>query len=245
MTNKREENKRENRKALKKFILIILAGGVFGGFLGGFGFVMEERIMDVCYWLEGMLPEIAFIALLVTAGIFHLATFIFYRQSVSLYQQWDGEEEKIAEQIDKKLGYAMWGESINTILNFFFFGMGIGKTELDIPLLVVFILNIVLVVIFQQKSVDLTKVMNPEKHGSVYDRKFLDKWMESCDEAEKMDIYHAAWSSYRVMSVAYVGAWLVTYLAHMFCGMDFFASIVVTVLWLIQSCVYCYKSIYR
>lgn len=87
--------------------------------------------------------------------------------------------------------------------------------------------------------------MNPEKHGSVYDRKFLDKWMESCDEAEKMDIYHAAWSSYRIMSVAYVGAWMVTYLAHMFCGMDFFASIVVTVLWLIQSCVYCYKSIYR
>ena len=170
-----------------------------------------------------------------------------YYNSVKATLNYIYEHDKFraAEQIDKKLGYAMWGESINTILNFFFFGMGIGKTELDIPLLVVFILNVVLVVVFQQKTVDLTKVMNPEKHGSVYDRKFLDKWMESCDEAEKMDIYHAAWSSYRVMSVAYVGAWLVTYLAHMFCGMDFFASIVVTVLWLIQSCVYCYKSIYR
>ena len=75
MTNKREENKRENRKALKKFILIILAGGVFGGFLGGFGFVMEERIMDVCYWLEGMLPEIAFIA--VTKRHFLKVRFLF------------------------------------------------------------------------------------------------------------------------------------------------------------------------
>ena len=39
--------------------------------------------------------------------------------------------------------------------------------------------------IFQQKLVDTTKRLNPEKHGSVYDTKFHEKWLASCDEAER------------------------------------------------------------
>lgn len=40
-------------------------------------------------------------------------------------------------------------------------------------------------IIIQQKAVDITKIMYPEKTASVYDLKFQKKWVDSCDEAEK------------------------------------------------------------
>lgn len=40
----------------------------------------------------------------------------------------------------------------------------------------------------QQKCVDSAKKTNPEKTVSVYDIKFQKKWMDSCDEAEKIMI---------------------------------------------------------
>ena len=38
--------------------------------------------------------------------------------------------------------------------------------------------------------------MNPEKTASVYDTKFQKKWMESCDEAEKIMIGKCAFKAY-------------------------------------------------
>ena len=61
---------------------------------------------------------------------------------------------------------------------------------------------------FSEIECKLTKELNPEKKGSVYDVKFVDKWEDSCDEAEKILIYKCAYKTYNKMSGLYIGLWI-------------------------------------
>ena len=45
-------------------------------------------------------------------------------------------------------------------------------------------------------GVDAAKKTNPEKTASVYDTKFQKKWLDSCDEAEKIMIGKCAFKAY-------------------------------------------------
>lgn len=49
------------------------------------------------------------------------------------------------------------------------------------------------VIIIQQKCVDTVKQINPEKKVSVYDIRFEKKWIDDCDEAEKIIIGKCAY----------------------------------------------------
>lgn len=51
--------------------------------------------------------------------------------------------------------------------------------------IVTFLIIVAEGIIIQQKAVDITKIMYPEKTASGYDLKFQKKWVDSCDEAEK------------------------------------------------------------
>lgn len=65
-----------------------------------------------------------------------------------------------------------------------------------------FIAVMVETIIIQQRCVDAVKRMNPEKTASVYDVKFQRKWMDSCDEAEKLMIGKCTYKAYAAANTA-------------------------------------------
>ena len=72
-----------------------------------------------------------------------------------------------------------------------------------------------LVLFTQQRVVDLTRRINPEKQGSVYDLRFQKKWLASCDEAERQRIGQAAYSSFLVTSRTAMVVWIVMVLVNL------------------------------
>ena len=72
----------------------------------------------------------------------------------------------------------------------------------------VFLFSCGLVVFTQQKTLDLERRMNPEKHGSVYDTKFQKKWLDSCDESERRQIGEASYRAYMVTTRVCLGVWM-------------------------------------
>ena len=70
------------------------------------------------------------------------------------------------------------------------------------------LVSVALVVLAQQKTVDLTRRMNPEKQVSAYDRKFQKKWYELCDEAERAQIGQASYRAFRAVNVFCPFLWL-------------------------------------
>ncbi|MEI3331365.1 MAG: DUF3169 family protein [Oscillospiraceae bacterium] len=118
---------------------------------------------------------------------------------------WDGENEDVIWQAEDRLSRAMLMSSLTAIVSFFFFSAGIVylPQEVDsamIPLLAIFLVVIALSILLQQKTVDLTKEINPEKRGSVYDMKFQERWLESCDGAERRQIGQASYKAYTTLN---------------------------------------------
>ena len=68
--------------------------------------------------------------------------------------------------------------------------------------------------VLQQKVVDLTKKINPEKRGSVYDMKFQKKWLDSCDESEQRQIGQACYKAYQAVTKVSLWLWVALMVLH-------------------------------
>ena len=138
--------------------------------------------------------------------------------------------------------------SLTVIASFFFFNAGIVylPQEVDsaaIPLLAIFLVVIALSILLQQKTVDLTKEINPEKRGSVYDMKFQERWLESCDEAERRQIGQASYKAYVTVSRFCPYCWGVLLLGNMVFHYGILPSAVVLVIWAVLSVSYTREAI--
>ena len=201
---------RENRKALPRFIGSLLLFALLGG-IGGF-FVSIAGFSGLASWLQTGLTEA--LSVLVPWGIPVSSLILLgiglglYRSAKSRYDRWDGEDEQLAEGIEITLSYVLLVTALATILDFFFLSAAfLSDTPLITALL--FLASVVLVVLLQQRAVDLTRRMNPEKRGSVYDMKFQKKWMDSCDEAERAQIGQASYQAVQAANIVCLVLWVV------------------------------------
>lgn len=206
-----DDVKKENRKALPKFFLVVLAAALFGGVLGflsgwmGRSSVREAVPEALDYIVGGVLPWLipaAFLALL-SAAVWQ------YRRARRLFESWDGETEDIADQVSSCLNWVLLLTSVTMVLDFFLLSAA-SYSRLPYGALVnaaVFLAAVVAIMLLQQRVVDLTRRMNPEKRGSVYDMNFQKKWLDSCDEAERQQIGQASYRAYRAGGTACVALW--------------------------------------
>lgn len=240
--------KKDNRKALPKYLLILLVAAIFGGVLGfAAGWVGHDNISEVIATaVVGGLTAIAPWALLITSVVSLAVILWLYRGAKALYTGWDGENDEAMDRADEKLNWGLLLTAAQVVLDMFFFA---AAESGDSPLggivgFLAFIVSIFLLVFAQQKIVDLTRKMNPEKQGSIYDTKFRKKWFESCDEAEQKQIGQAAYKAYNVVSTACPILWaallMLSYAFHFELLMPTF---VVCFIWLLLQVSYCLETI--
>lgn len=249
--------RQENKKALPRFILIVFLGLVAGLVLGftmsflefeNFGALLSAFWRFFATRLAGWLLCACPVAELI-AGL------PLYFSAKRQFAAWDGEDETVSEAIEQKLSVCIWITSMATVLSFFlaaghFAGMAgniitsasMGTIHVFLGL-GAFLVNLFVTMAFQQKLVDATKQLNPEKQGSVYDTKFHKKWMDSCDEAERAIIGQCAMKAYRAMSTACLALWAVFVMGGMFFDGGFLPAMAVCVVWGAGQSVYSYWAI--
>ena len=235
---------RENRKALPKFFGTLLLFALLGG-IGGF-FVSIARFSGLAGWmaagLEYVLGAVVPWGISVSSLILLGIGLGLYRSAKSRYNRWDGEEEQTAEDIEVTLSYVLLLTALATTLDFFFLSVAFLS---DVPILTtaLFLASMVLVFLLQQKAVDLTRRMNPEKQGSVYDVKFQKKWMDSCDEAEKAQMGQAAYQAFRVATVTCLVLWVVLTVLNFSFDIGLLPVLMVLILFGVLQVTYCLSCI--
>ena len=160
---------------------------------------------------------------------------------------WDGEDESICDIAEKKLNTVLMIISIAMICAFFLisatYSGGFAMIEKHLNMYVLAIVTFLIIVaegiIIQQKAVDITKIMYPEKTASVYDLKFQKKWVDSCDEAEKMMIGRCAFEAFKVTNPVWGALSIILAISAMMFDIGFLPSFVVCLIWLVNQCVYC------
>lgn len=159
------------------------------------------------------------------------------------------------EKIERKLGIGVIVTNVALIAGFFFFAAGMKSTGIDsgweeeVPWVKIaatflgLIAVMVVTVIAQNRIVNFTKEINPEKKGSVYDLKFQKTWIASCDEAEQLQIYRAAFRAYTAMNYAALGMFLVCFIGMLSWNFGLLPITMVLFVWLTGVIVYGVESL--
>lgn len=233
----------EHKKALPKFILIVaislIVGLLCGWAISSVSF-REEFQQSALAILVHASPWIL-LALPVLSGGVQAAL---YRKTRLAFACWQEEDDVGLEAMDRTLTVALTVNSAALILSYglvcipfsHFELLGFGEFLLSLGGLV---LSMVVMVIGQQKLVDFTKKLYPEKHGSIYDPKFQKIWYESCDEAERAQIGQASRQAYKATNTACLILWLVLFLGQFLFHYGFLPGITAALIWLVNSLSYC------
>ncbi|MCC8064514.1 MAG: DUF3169 family protein [Clostridiales bacterium] len=248
MKNK-DKVQQENRKALPKFLLILVCSFVAGMLIAGIMIATWETgtdytLQDVLYEALGMASP--WLTWAVTVVCMPIALHYYFRGK-RRWQDWDGETDDVLDRAEHELSIGLVVNSVCMVLTMLFYGLATmllyswaGYIAAQVGLVV----SLVLIVIYQQKTVDLCKRMNPEKRGSVYDVNFQKKWVESCDEAERTNIYRSSYRAYRNMSITLPVLWCVAVVAGLwFDGVGPLAVVLVSIAWLVQTLSYGLESL--
>ncbi len=254
MNDELKKAKEANKKALPIFFVIIVAAGLIGGFSGYLmaDYAMEdysEVLRNASMYFSRLIAPVLMVSLLVIVPI---CSFIYIRSAKNLLTEWDGENEEISDAVDRKLSIALWIAGSAMIAAFFLFAAfcsaGLALLEQNeglrwVVTLIAFVGVIVEVVVIQQKSVDLTKVLYPEKTASVYDVKFQDKWLESCDEAEKIMIGKCALKAFNAVNLVCMILVILLSIGALVFHIGFLPALAVCIIWFVCQSVYNWEAL--
>lgn len=223
-TDKQDTIQKENRNKLPGFLLLVALGGVIGACTGIFTnwlavIVSPAELAHATTQALGTATPLLALCCLP----FLVATLLCLQKSQMLFDRWDGDDEQLPEQIEQRLNWAMLWISITQFLVFIAMGLCLSLLPLDaiqssVALIVLFFVIVVLFfcIGLQRRVVDLTRRMNPEKQGSVYDIKFRKKWYDSCDEAERRRIGEASYSAFIIINYTSLFLWLAMAVLNVF-----------------------------
>lgn len=249
MTPKELENIQQNKKALKVFGVLITMSAVAGFVLGRAGMMMQDHYDKLAFSAAlGQHITLALgigmpiLMLLAYIAVFAYDSYVFKKTSREWKAAQELEDEQFEawyEQADGRMTRALSAVSVVTIFNYFGFSAAFYAQlycegmhyALFLLALVILILTLFFGMKAQRRSVDLTKLINPEKSGSVYDPKFRDKWIESCDEMEQTMIYKAAFQAYKVTSTVCIVLWMAFTILSLVIKLSLWPVTIVSFIW--------------
>ena len=236
--------KRDNRRALPKYLLTILLYGLLGGVLGFFTGVagaagVAETVRQA---LDRALEAAAPWGIAVSAVVLLGAGWYLYAAAKRRCGAWDGEDEDTMDAVERQLSWALLLTGLSVVMDFFFFAVSIVYGRF-LPDLVLFLAAVVVLIVLQQKIVDLERRLNPEKRGSVYDMKFQKTWMDSCDEAEKAQIGQACYTAYMVGTKVCIFLWVALLILNFVFDFGLLPIAAVLVVWGVMQMAYALECI--
>ena len=245
----RQENlsrvKKADRKALPKFLLILLIAAVVGFAAGILMAMIDEAGISALeetlkqFWRASAVWYFPVFTLLLLLPAFLLTVGV--RKKIDALPEDDevGVNAGV-KALDRRLSVSLSLGSFYVVGIYFSLAVGLSNLaglhfqEGWIIPLIEGVAGIVLLLPVQRRAVTLTQYLYPEKKGSIFDTKFSKVWMESCDELEKMIVYKAAYASYQATSKACVLLFLLTALGSTVFGYGPLPSALILMIWLIQ-----------
>lgn len=250
----KNEIRRANRRALPKFLLALVVAALIGGTAGFLsGKFRSDMLTDRLRTIGAFFGTHIAPWLLLAAAILMPAVCIpICRSAKRLLGAWDGEDEAVSDAVDRKLSAAIWISSAALIVSYFliaasysggFAAFDSRETTAAFSVgVAAFFAVMVEALIIQQKCVDAAKQTNPEKRASIYDMKFQKKWMEDCDEAEKLLIGKCAYKAYSATNTVCAILAIVLALCALVFEIGFLPSLAVCLIWIVNLSVYCREA---
>lgn len=247
-TKQLEQITQQDKKAKGKFILIIVLCAIAGGIFGGCSAFVEDILNGIS--LKGFTKAVVYLLPYVQVFLCLLATGLyayFYKKGLHAKAKWDGDINEDYCTMETNLGIAL------SISNLFYIVMltlyGINFSLMDYMNdasgiffgiwstlnLVSLIYTLFFVIYSQKKIVNLEKILNPEKQGSIYDSKFHKKWLDSCDELEQLCIYKSGYASFIRTNTTCMILWLFSLFTSRVFHTGLYPVLLIGIIWFVST----------
>lgn len=244
---KKAEKPKGKYTVVIKYLLILLASGLFGGVIG-IGMMMASNYSGVIgdkvtAFMSTIIPPAQWIVFLLLAAV----SIVLYIAALGYVKKLEKnrEDDATAQKANSLLSLGLTICSATLIICYWLFGLSVtlpigpGQVLVGTGWLV---LMLIYYSVYMAYGVKLVKRINPEKHGDPLDLKFQKDWMSSCDEGEKMVVYQAAYYSHRLVGGVLLAVWVVTVMCSLFFGLGGYAVTVITIIWLAHTMGYQYYA---
>ena len=226
-------------------LLMGLAAGYVTGFVWYgvmFGRLWRSADMTVSQAKQQIVVG-AVLRFLLTGAVFWAASEYFYRKARKIRKESRDLDEDY-DRIDDTLNISLLLANVMAIMNFICAGIGFYCLPCAEDM-VSFVITISFFLLYvygsfhmQHVIVNMTKEMNPEKKGSLYDKKFKKQWYDSCDEAERRQIGIASYHTVQVTGIACMMFMLIFLMLGMVIEIGLLPMLVPAFIWMIQVITY-------
>lgn len=245
------------RRSKKEGNAFVSMGGklLFGGALGGIIAIlfadenMYEQFQSTADSFLDMLV-INYVPLMVVLAIgmliLNLVCYVKLRSYVKEAMETDDEErgDVLDDKIEIISTVLLNGNGIFFILLFMMFVLNfyLGGVQGGTTILLYFV-PVLMYPLFYILTIGVLKKYDPSKNGNPGSMRFQKDWMDSCDEAEKMQILTIGYQSYNSSSYILVFGFAFTAITALIFKVGAFAILVTGGMWLIQTIVNGYYNI--
>ena len=246
----KQKNKTNHRWL--RFVGILLISMLVGLIIGVAVAMGGETLVPLLDTLAGWLPGASIVLMVLTGVVCTVAALALLtagkRQAAAarLDEEPTDEDAQAAQedriwQADHRYGLGMTVVSAEVVLSLTFFGLwaqgGAGGLVSLLVVALFFAINFSALAL-QGALVRATRVLYPEKQGSVLDPKFQKEWFDSCDEAERQMIWQCGYTAMRAVSRALLVLFVVLIILGLVVPIGPVPMLVLGVLWLVQTLSY-------
>lgn len=243
-----EQNKKDDKKYFKPFIIMMIICTIVGFFFGKLTKMADEHTETIKIFMENLNVIVAYtlpVLFLVFNIVMTIMIFGTINRQYKRISTWDGEDEDILDDIENKLNSPLNFSNVMLIVGMFLFAAHahyfikcelpeLHENILFVMILLDFVTCLIIVLAAQKKVVNMLKIMNPEKKGSIFDSSFRRKWEESSDEGQQLIIYKSAYKAFIVSNTTCMVLWVV----GIICDFAFHTGLLpiafVILIWVIQ-----------
>lgn len=235
--------KKDNKKALPKFLIIIFTAGLVGGILGSLASMASDGavIQAIPRIFKEFLKSTALYVIPVIGIPVILLQIFVEKKARVMMDSWDGEDDEIPEQIDHKLDLLLMIHGLAWGISYLAFSAGAVLLDKGVQMafmLMEFFIIMAALMYMQKRTIDFSRRMNPEKQGSVFDMKFCEKWNSSCDEAEKKLMGEAGLRTFMIMNRLLVILWAVLFILNILLPVGLLPFFLVIGIWITMQMIY-------
>ncbi|MPW25543.1 DUF3169 family protein [Alkalibaculum sp. M08DMB] len=225
-----------------KIIMWMVLGGIVGA-IGG----LAGRTIGIGKFKEVFINIFELIAnniiqIQIAVGTLSaLVILVNYISAKKLMVKDDNDVDELSDKIELKQTIALTFCSINYILSFILFGIAIdGRNQFIIASVIVFVTVMVFSSFMEISIVNQIKKGDPMKKGDPAELDFQNQWIDSCDEAEKLITYQAAYKTFNIMKYLLLATMIIGMIAKAALNAGNTIIVMGGVLWLVMVLAYSY-----
>lgn len=221
-------------KKYKKFIIMMIVSGVFGGFIG----VLSETNFCINLNLGENIYLYSFRVLLLVEIILTVILSVILIFLKSKFKTTDLEE--IPLKIDRKIDLVIHLSTVAIILGLAILAIMVSKNYTHHrEIYIIISVGITAVTsILQMLSIKCYNGYYPDRKLNMFEDNSDKKYFDRLDEGEKWVAYSSSYKSFRGMQLVYSGAMVLILILSTITSIPIVMPIVIAILWIIQISIY-------